>query len=199
MPALELDNVSMAYGRRVLFQNVCARVGPGEILVVTGANGSGKSTLLKIITGLARPEAGAVRWDGGPVSFGYAAPDVQLYAELTGDENLDFFCRLRGLPLGEAAGLLDRVGLPPSRGADRVGAYSSGMRQRLKLAVSLLGEPPLLLWDEPTLALDVDGARLADELLTAHRAAGGLAVIATNDPAEAGRWADLRLALGQEA
>lgn len=198
MPALELDNVSMAYGRRVLFQNVCARVEPGEALVVTGANGSGKSTLLKIIAGLVRPEAGCVRRDSGAHLFGYAAPDAHLYAELTGDENVDFFRRLRGLSANASEGLLRRVGLAPSRGADRVGAYSSGMRQRLKLAVSLLGGPPLLLWDEPTLALDADGTRLVDGLLTAHHAAGGLAVIATNDPGEADRWADLRLALGQD-
>ena len=83
------------YGPRVLFEGVCAQAGPGEALVVTGANGAGKSTLLKIIAGLARPEEGTVRRED---DFGYAAPDVNLYAELTGRENLAFFAGLRGLP-----------------------------------------------------------------------------------------------------
>jgi heme exporter protein A len=196
MPGLTLDNVSMAYGRRTLFRNVCAHVGPGETLVVTGANGTGKSTLLKIIAGLARPEEGAVKFPGGQAALGYAAPDVHLYAELTGNENLEFFRRLRGLPSDAADGLLTQVGLSPARGGDAVGAYSSGMRQRLKLAVSLLGAPLLLVWDEPTLALDAAGVALTDALLCAHRERGGLAVLATNDPAESERWADLRLALG---
>jgi heme exporter protein A len=196
MPGLTLDNVSMAYGRRVLFRNVCAHVGPGETLVVTGANGTGKSTLLKIIAGLSRPVEGAVLFPGGRATLGYAAPDVQLYAELTANENLEFFRHLRGLTSNAADGLLAQVGLSPARGSDAVGTYSSGMRQRLKLAVSLLGAPPLLIWDEPTLALDAAGFDLTNALLAAHRERGGLAVLATNDLAEAERWADLRLALG---
>ena len=195
MPALELDNVAMSYGRRTLFGGITVRVEPGETLVVTGANGAGKSTLLKIIAGLTRPEEGQVR---RPSASGYAAPDVQLYAELTGDENLDFFRRLRGLPPSSGVDLLSRVGLPASRGADPVGAYSSGMRQRLKLAVSLLGDPPLLVWDEPTLALDARGAEAVDTALAMHRRNGGLAVLATNNPVEAERWADLRLHVGRD-
>ena len=183
----------MAYGRRSLFFEVTAEVTAGRCLVVTGANGAGKSTLLKIIAGLLRPEAGSVTFDG---LRGYAAPDVQLYGELTGLENLAFFARLRGLAVEENASLLTQVGLPRARGHDPVAAYSSGMRQRLKLAVSLLGSPPLLLWDEPTATLDGLGKACADDLLERHRGGGGLAVVATNDPAEAERWGDLRLTIG---
>jgi heme exporter protein A len=198
MQALELDNLSMAYGRRILFSGVSARVEPGESLVVTGANGAGKSTLLKIVAGLARPDLGEVRRPDGPNGFGYGAPDVQLYAELTGDENIDFFRRLRGLPAGAAQGLLAKCGLPESRGRDLVGAYSSGMRQRLKLAVSLLGSPTLLVWDEPTLALDAHGVEAVDSILSAHRQSRGIAILATNDADEASRWADIRLHVGPE-
>jgi len=194
MPSLHLRGLTMAFGRRLLFTGVNAEVAPGRCLAVTGANGAGKSTLLRIIAGLLRPEAGSVTFDG---ARGYAAPDVQAYAELTGLENLAFFARLRGLPDADLAGLLARVGLPRARGRDLVGAYSSGMRQRLKLAVSLLGDPPLLLWDEPTATLDAAGRSLADAILDRHRAAGGVAVVATNDAAEAGRWGDLHLRVGQ--
>ncbi len=183
----------MAYGRRSLFSEVTAEITSGQCLVVTGANGAGKSTLLKIMAGLLRPEAGSVTFSG---ARGYAAPDVQLYGELTGDENLAFFARLRGLSETANASLLASVGLPRSRGHDVVSAYSSGMRQRLKLAVSLLGSPPLLLWDEPTATLDSLGKACADEILARHRGNGGIAVVATNDPAEAERWGDLRLTIG---
>ncbi len=190
---LRLHDLTMAYGRRALFSGVSAEVLPGRCLVVAGANGSGKSTLLKIIVGLLRPEAGHVEFGG---ICGYAAPDVQLYGELTGSENLMFFARLRGLPPVDTAALLKQVGLPAARGRDLVSAYSSGMRQRLKLAVSLLGEPSLLVWDEPTLALDSAGRAVADALLTEYRAAGRIAVVATNDAAEAGRWGDTTLTIG---
>ena len=183
----------MAYGRRTLFSAVDADVPPGRCLVVTGANGAGKSTLLKIIAGLLRPESGTVAFDG---ARGYAAPDVQLYGELTGLENLAFFARLRGVPDAPGESLLAEVGLARGRGRDLVSAYSSGMRQRLKLAVSRVGDPPLLLWDEPTATLDGAGKARADDILTRHRADGGLAVVATNDPAEAERWGDLRLTIG---
>ncbi len=191
--ALRLHDLSMAYGRRALFSGVSAEVPPGRCLVVAGANGTGKSTLLKIIAGLLRPESGRVEFDG---PCGYAAPDVQLYGELTGSENLAFFARLRGLTAQGSAEKLEQVGLPPVRGRDLVSAYSSGMRQRLKLAVSLLGDPPLLIWDEPTATLDSAGRDLADTLLAGCRAAGQIIVVATNDPAEAERWGDLSLRIG---
>lgn len=192
MRALELDRLSKFYGRRLLFQGVSARVAPGQTLVVTGANGAGKSTLLRIAAGLTRPDEGAVRRleMDGPACFGYAAPDVHPYAELTGTENLAFFRRLRGSE-GDAqsdAELLTRVGLGRARGGDLVGAYSSGMRQRLRLAVSLLGHPPVLLWDEPTATLDGSGKERVEDILAAHAARGGLAVVATNDADEANRW-----------
>ena len=166
----------MAYGRRALFSEVFAEVAPGQCLVISGANGAGKSTLLRIIAGLLRPESGQVEFNG---SRGYLA----------------FFARLRGLASGDGE-LLQQVGLPPARGRDLVSAYSSGMRQRLKLAVSLLGDPPLLLWDEPTATLDSAGRSLADALLAQSRAAGRIVVAATNDPAEAQRWGDLSLTIG---
>ena len=195
MRGLALDNVTMAFGPHLLFEAVCAQAAPGETLVVTGENGAGKSTLLKIIAGLTRPEAGTVKRED---VFGYAAPDVNLYAELTGRENLSFFAGLRGLS-GDADALLVRVGLPRRRGGDPVGAYSSGMRQRLKLAASLLGDPPLLIWDEPTLALDEAGGKCVEEILDRHRRAGGVAVLATNNSAEADRWGrhGVRLHLGR--
>ena len=194
MGGLSVSGVGMAYGPRALFADVTVSLVAGETLLVTGRNGTGKSTLLKIIAGLLRPEEGTIRRVG---VCGYAAPDMNLYAELTAAENLAFFAGLRGV-LPHASDLLDRVGLPSRRAADLVGTYSSGMRQRLKLALSLLGDPALLVWDEPTLALDAAGGACVEEILQRHSAAGGMAVIATNDAVEAERWGHngLRLHLG---
>ncbi len=192
-PPLRLHGVSMAYGRRELFSQVTAEVAPGQCLVISGANGAGKSTLLKIIAGLLRPETGQVEFGG---LRGYAAPDVQLYGELTGTENLAFFARLRGISGSDHGQLLTQVGLSAARGRDFVSAYSSGMRQRLKLAVSLLGDPPLLIWDEPTATLDSAGRAIADALLAESRKVGRIVVAATNDAVEARRWGDLSLTIG---
>ena len=89
-----------------------------------------------------------------------------------------------------------RVGLSPARGNQLVSTYSSGMQQRLKLASSLLAAPDLLIWDEPTATLDVAGVQIVDRLLSEHRARGGIAVVATNDPGEAARWQDHTIHVG---
>ena len=166
--------------------------GPG-VVAVTGVNGSGKSTLLRIIAGLLRASTGDVqlRVDGRDLSraqrrtrVGLATPELAFYEEFTGAENLEFSAETRGLeaPRDAAAKALSRVGLA-ARGKDRVAAYSSGMKQRLRLAFALLHEPPILLLDEPGSHLDEAG-REAVRAVVARFAARGLVLLATNDPEE---------------
>ena len=180
--------------RRVL-RGVSLAVGPGEVVSVTGRNGSGKSTLLKLIAGLLRPSQGEVSLQiganakpldaaGRRQAVGYAAPDLALYDELTGRENLLFFARVRGRRLPDAERRLADVGLA-GRGNDLVCAYSSGMRQRLRLAFALLADPPVLLLDEPSLALDEAGVALVAQTVARHKAARGVTLLATNDAGEA--------------
>jgi heme exporter protein A len=175
----------------------------GGVLVVAGANGSGKSTLLRIIAGLLHPTGGdaGVSVGGRPLDsvgrraqLGYVAPDLVLYRELTGAENLQLFGRLRGLDLSRdrQVELLERVGLK-GRGRDLVANYSSGMRQRLKYAFALLHEPPILLLDEPTTNLDAAGAEMARGVVEEQRRRG-LAIVATNEQTELG-WGDAVVAL----
>ncbi len=161
-----------------------ATVESGGLLLVTGRNGSGKSTLLRCLAGLLAPEAGRIEYREGEARFdiagrrqrvGYVAPDLAFYEELSVAENLAFFARLRGLPREHADRLVARVGLPPARLA---GALSSGMRQRLRWAFGLLGEPALLLADEPFQNLDAEGEALARELL-AEQLEHGFAVVAS--------------------
>lgn len=205
MLSLRLEQVAKRFGGRTIFQGLQAEVREGEVLVVTGPNGSGKSTLLGILAGLVRPSRGRVVWleDGkelGPDfrrrTLGWVAPDLALYHELTARENLQFFTRVRGLGGADAEiePLLERVGLG-RRGDDVVRTYSSGMRQRLKYALALLGTPRALLLDEPTANLDAEGVAMVDGVIRAQRERG-LLVLATNEARET-EYGDRCLRLGQ--
>ena len=204
MVHLSLAGVSKRFGRRRVFEGVNAEVGRGEVLVVIGPNGAGKSTLLLVIAGLLRPTRGQVviSVDGKALPYenrrqwlGMVAPDLTLYQELTALENLRFFERVRGRVPREAdlEALLERVGLE-GRGRDRVGTYSSGMRQRLKYAFALAHAPKVLLLDEPTANLDASGVSMVEEVIAEQRRRGVL-VLATNAPEEA-RHGDHCVALG---
>jgi heme exporter protein A len=205
--SIRLENIEHHFGLRRVFQGVSMQVQTGEIGVILGANGAGKSTLLKIIAGLLPPTSGTahVAVDGIELDatqrrqvLGYVAPDLTLYRELTGAENLEFFARVRGIRLERPAlkTLLELVGLR-GRGRDLVGAYSSGMRQRLKYAFALLGQPPILLLDEPTANLDVNGIAIVEQIIQEQqtRPGGGLVIVATNEPREE-KWGVVSVRLG---
>jgi ABC-2 type transport system ATP-binding protein len=156
------------------FEETCALDGvdlvleEGEVRGLLGPNGAGKSTLLRCLLGLVRPDAGAVELLGRPLDApAEAIPDgvsgfveePTFYPYLSGRANLELLAELDG---GEAKdridGVLEQV-LLADRARDRVNGYSTGMRQRLGIAASLLRGPRLLLLDEPTSGLDPAGAR----------------------------------------
>jgi len=128
------------------------------------------------------PKAGLRRLAEGVT--GLATPELAFYEEFTATENLVFAAEARGLaaPPRAAAAALERVGLG-TRSADRVGAFSSGMKQRLRLAFALLHEPAILLLDEPGSHLDESGREAVRDVVARH-AARGLVLLATNDPEE---------------
>ncbi|MEM8599338.1 MAG: ATP-binding cassette domain-containing protein [Bacteroidota bacterium] len=190
---LYADTLAMRYGRRVLFRALSFEAAGGASLAVTGANGSGKSTLLKILAGVVTPVRGSVRLtlDGAevpaterPRSVGLAGPYLGLYDGYSARETLAFLADARGLRAAPIIPLLDRVGLG-TRADDRVGTFSSGMQQRLRLATALLAAPAVLLLDEPGATLDTEGRALIRALVAEQQAAGTLVIVATNDPAEA--------------
>lgn len=191
--SVELNGLAKSFNKRPVFDNVTTHVEDGHALAISGPNGSGKSTLLRVLCGLLRPSRGSVTLhvDGQPLApaqahhlMGLVAPDVALYGELTGLENMAFFARVRGRPADPQgfAELLARVGLP-GRGDDEVRTYSSGMRQRLKYACALLHHPPLLILDEPTANLDEVGIGMVKAVMAEQRR-GGVLIFATNDPQE---------------
>ncbi len=194
MLELHVTDLGKRYGPRIVFRGIELRASSGRVLVVTGPNGSGKSTLLRCLAGLERPDRGEVRWKQGQevwtarqrrTRMGFLSPELALYDELTGLENLRFFARMRGVRpgVGELEALLERVGLG-GRGTDRLGGYSSGMRQRLKWAFALMHTPDALLLDEPGVTLDAKGFALAGELVAEARERGAVVIIATNDTRE---------------
>ncbi|NUP98895.1 MAG: ABC transporter ATP-binding protein [Armatimonadetes bacterium] len=185
---MRFDGVGHRFGRRILYAQLSFTVAAGEALVICGANGSGKSTLLRIVAGLLQPTTGSViiERDGQPLpraawraAVGYLSPETMPYRPLTVRENLDFFARVRGLA-GWSDELVEELGLT-ARLDDPVSALSSGYVQRVKLAVALLHEPPVLLLDEPGVTLDDEGQRRVGEVVARQRQRG-LCLLAANDP-----------------
>lgn len=186
-PLLEAEGLGHRFGPNWLFRGVDLAVHAGDRLAILGRNGTGKSTLLRVLAGQLRPREGWVR----SPEPAYAALDMNLYPTLSGAEHLALAQELRG---GAATPTewLTRVGLPRAAFDRPVGAYSTGMRSRLRLALALAAESPLLLLDEPTAALDEPGREVVNEVI---RTFEGAVVMATNDP-EDRRLATHELDLG---
>ncbi|HET7452268.1 MAG TPA: ABC transporter ATP-binding protein [Thermoanaerobaculia bacterium] len=186
----EAKELAKSFSGPPIFRNVFLAAERG-LVAVTGQNGSGKSTLLKIFAGLMRPSRGSVAlWNGGVKldegerrhAIGFASPELDFIDELTAVENLSLLSRAAGRPAGPAdiGRILDALGLARAAHDGRVGEFSSGMKQRVRLAFSLLLDPPVLLWDEPYSNLDVRGIEAARRVLSARRGSG-LVILATND------------------
>ncbi len=160
MNAVEIHNVSQHYGSMTVLRDLNLTLGEGEVLGLFGHNGAGKTTTMKLILGLLQASEGRVEVIGRDPrtsdvrrQLGYLPENVTFYPQLSGRETLRHFARLKGTPLSQVDALLEQVGLAHAMDR-RVKTYSKGMRQRLGLAQAVLGEPRLLLLDEPTVGLD---------------------------------------------
>lgn len=176
-PVIEMASVGKRFGKLAALNDVSLRLGEGEVLGLMGHNGAGKSTSMKLILGLIRPSSGELRVFGHDPSgaeandlrlrLGYLPENVQFYEQLSGREVLRYFAKLKRVGHGVVDTLLERVGLTHAMHR-RVKTYSKGMRQRLGLAQALIGEPRLMLLDEPTVGLDPMATRdfyaMVDEL-----------------------------------
>jgi ABC-2 type transport system ATP-binding protein len=186
--ALRIEGLVKAFhghlgiGRTVAADGLSLQVEPGEIFGLLGPNGAGKTTTIKVALGLLRPDRGTVRLFGRPPSdptararVGFLPENPYFYDYLTGREFLDFYGRLKGIPARERAervrAAIERVGL---RGREKVALrkYSKGMVQRLGLAQAILGDPDLVILDEPMSGLDPVGRREVRDLILGLRDAG---------------------------
>ena len=181
-PFLRARGVARRFGTQVALHACDLDVLPGESLALVGPNGAGKSTLLSMLAGALEPSAGVVeRLDG--VRVGWVPQRPAYYDRLTARENLELFARLEGerRPAGIAARLLDQFDVPPDRPA---ATLSVGNRQRLNVAVALLGSPRVLLLDEPTASLDPGQRRRLWATVQTIREDGGAVVFATQNVEE---------------
>lgn len=186
--SIVLDEVARHYGAVKAVDGVSFSAGAGEVIALVGHNGAGKTTLIKLMLGLARPSAGTVSMLGqdpaaGDVSvrrrLGYLPETVSFNPALTGRETLRFYVRLKGGESGSENALLERLGL--AHAADRrVGTYSKGMRQRLGLAQTMIGDPRVMLLDEPTTGLDPELRQQFYALLRDMRASGTTVLLSSH-------------------
>lgn len=183
---ITLTNVGKRFNREWIFRHITHVFNFGKKYAITGANGSGKSTLLQVI-------AGSLSFNEGNISFGPAAPEtfyrqvsiaapyLELIEEMTAKELLVFHAQFKSLTLPPEK-ILAITGL--EKAADKQLRYfSSGMKQRLKLAQAFFSDTPVLLLDEPTTNLDEDGIALYHRLISGHTD-GRLVIVSSNDRQE---------------
>jgi ABC-type multidrug transport system ATPase subunit len=185
---IEAIALAKSFSGRPLFADVSFLLDRG-ILAIVGPNGSGKTTLVKILAGLLTPTHGSVRVEreGRPLSaeerrsaVGWSGPDLTFYSELTARENLEFFRKVAGFPtfFEDTQSSLAAVGLGEAGGP--VEHFSTGMKQRLRIAFALLLRPAVLLLDEPLSGLDTAGRRAVGGLVAAAAHAGPVVLTATD-------------------
>ncbi len=199
---LSCHNLGKRFGERWVFRHLELSLAQGTVLIVRGSNGSGKSTLIRLMAGLLAPTEGTVQLRWGEQNLperrawlGWSATDGALYRELTAREHLRWWATLHHTPATDADLIahLERFELG-ARADDLLRTYSTGMRQRMRLALATWGRPPLLLLDEPDAGLDTSGMRLLERVIDEHRATG-IVVLATNRH-ESLAWGDLTLEMG---
>jgi ABC-2 type transport system ATP-binding protein len=159
---LELSKISKAFGARTALGGVSLEVKAGEAVLLVGRNGAGKTTLLRIATGFLDADAGDVKIDGIPIAeraraqarLGYLPEHAPAPPELTVRDHLVTRARLKGVAERDAVDKAMAAADITGEAKRRIGTLSKGFRQRVGLADALLGEPPLLVLDEPTSGMD---------------------------------------------
>jgi ABC-2 type transport system ATP-binding protein len=178
MPLIETHGLTKIYHRRLIAVNgVSMTVGAGSVFGLLGPNGAGKTTVIKLLLGLHRPTAGRVEVFGQPMTanaahlrqrIGYLPTHAKLPPKMTPLTYLDFIGTLFGLPNDvrkpRLASLIRAVGLLPAQ-SQAIRTFSTGMTTRLAIAASLINDPELLIWDEPTAGLDPAGRKYALDLI----------------------------------
>jgi ABC-2 type transport system ATP-binding protein len=200
---IETNDLSKHFDDFKAVDGVTLTVKPGQILALLGQNGAGKTTTVRMLTALLNPTRGSAQVNGYDVvkqasdvraSVGVLTEQHGLYVRMTAREYLDFFGEVYQLDSAAREArkkyLLDYFGLSEVANK-RVGEYSKGMRQKLALARALMHEPPVLLLDEPTSAMDPESARLVRDEIARLKSSQRTIVICTHNLAEAEALADI--------
>lgn len=201
VPVIQVARLTKRYGRALALDNVDFDVAPSQSLALWGPNGAGKTTILRCLLGLAR-YTGSVRvatvdparhGEQARSRIGYVPQDLPI-PPMSVDELTTYIVRLKRASLAEGAARLDQLGLRP-HGDKAVAALSGGLRQRLALALALIGSPPVLLLDEPTANLDARGRAELLQLLKRLKREGMTLVFSSHRPEDVLALADRVLLL----
>lgn len=196
------EELSKYFDSFLAVDRVSLNVQPGQVLVLLGQNGAGKTTTVRMLTSILQPSGGRA-WVAGydvvreagqvRAAVGVLTEHHGLYGRMNGEEYLEFFASLYGLNLTAVRPrireLLERFGLAEA-GKKRLGEYSKGMRQKLALVRAVLHDPPVLLLDEPTSAMDPESSRLVRDSIKSLRSAGRTILLCTHNLFEAEELAD---------
>ncbi|MEK7681998.1 MAG: ABC transporter ATP-binding protein, partial [Chloroflexota bacterium] len=203
-PVVAVRSLSKRFDGVQALTNVSFTVAAGEAVALWGANGAGKTTVLKCVLGLVSYQ-GSIQvgaWDAARQGkqarrlLGYVPQDPAFYPDMTVGQTVELFRRLRKVDVGRGADALRTVGLEEQRNK-AVRALSGGMKQRLALAVALLGDPPVLLLDEPTANLDASGREAFIGLLKTLKSEGKTLVLTSHRFSEVEALCDRVVALNQ--
>lgn len=199
---IETKNLSKKFGDFLAVDGVSLNVKAGQVLALLGPNGAGKTTTVRMLTSVLRPSRGWARIAGHDVvaeaaqvraAVGVLTEQHGLYGRMPGDAYLDFFGQIYGMDAEirhqQVDRLLSMFGLNEDRHR-RVAEYSKGMRQKLALARALIHNPPVLLLDEPTSAMDPESARLVRDSISELRSAERAIILCTHNLVEAEELAD---------
>jgi ABC-2 type transport system ATP-binding protein len=200
---ITVSGVTKRYGARRAVDDMTFDVAAGRVTGFVGPNGAGKSTTMRMMVGLTRPDRGEVRYAGTrytdlkePARVVGAVLDARcMHPGRTARSHLRATAALTGIPRSRVDEVLAEVGLETVAG-QRAGGFSLGMRQRLALAGALLGDPHVLLLDEPSNGLDPDGIRWLRTYLTAFAAKGGTVFVSSHLIAELSMLADDLVVVG---
>lgn len=177
MAILEAKEVSLRIAGKPILENVSLDIQPGEVLTILGANGAGKSSLVKILTGLLKPSSGSVHRQTARI--GYVPQKSMTEVALTVIELMQYFAAIKKCSHEEVMQVLTRVGLLPFRDY-YLQELSGGYRQRVALAQALLGNPELLILDEPFVGLDQDSMQRLTMILRTFVEQGGTLSLTTH-------------------
>ncbi len=182
---LQVDHLTKSYGTVQALRDVTFAITPGSVVGLLGPNGSGKTTMLKILLGVSHPTSGHYIWwpedsDRPRPQVGSLLEQANFYPYLSGEQNLRLVCTIRNVETYHIASVLERVELSTSAGKMKVSQYSLGMRQRLALASTLLGDPELIVLDEPTNGLDPSGIAIVRNLMTSLSKEGKTVILASH-------------------
>ena len=205
---IEFDGLVKRFGKRTVLDDLSFHVPAGSVVGLLGPNGAGKSTAMRVLLGLQRPTTGHARilgHEAGQAGFRDATRQVgaiieapPLYKNLSALHNLEIRATAKGLSMNDAAvrEILNRVGLA-DRMDDPVGAFSLGMRQRVGIALALVGDPAIVVLDEPTNGLDPEGAVEVRDLVRELPERGATTLLCTHRLAEVEATCDYVVLLQQ--